>query len=90
VDWGKYATAIAIWEALNGPAPSPVEPGSRTGLRLAPRFVEWMQGLPAGWATDLTGVSRRGIFRLLGNTVVPHQAVAALRLLEARREVIGR
>ncbi|WP_336214415.1 hypothetical protein [Nonomuraea sp. LPB2021202275-12-8] len=89
MDWGKYATAIAIWEALNGPAPEPVEPGAKTGLRLAPRFVEWMQGLRPGWATGL-GMSRRAIFRLLGNTVVPQQATAALQLLEARREVVRR
>ncbi|MEV4806780.1 hypothetical protein AB0K18_42870 [Nonomuraea sp. NPDC049421] len=85
MDWGKYATAIAVWEALNGPAPAPVEPGARTGLRLSPRFVEWMQGLRSGWATSLEGMSRRGVFRLLGNTVVPQQSVAALQLLDARR-----
>lgn len=89
VDWGKYATAIAIWEALTGPAPAPVEPGAKTGMRLAPRFVEWMQGLAPGWATALE-MSRRGIFRLLGNTVVPQQATAALQHLNKLRKAVGR
>lgn len=35
-------------------------------------------GLPAGWVTDVPGVSRNDALRLLGNGVVPQQAQAAV------------
>ncbi len=44
--------------------------------RLSPDFVEWMQGLPAGW-TDVAGVTRADRLRALGNCVVPLQAMVA-------------
>lgn len=88
VEWGEYEPAIRLWEVVSGPVPAPVEPGLKTGLRLAPGFVEWMQGLRPGWVTDL-GFSRRAAFRLLGNTVVPQQAVAALQVLDARRRGVS-
>lgn len=47
--WGPYAAAITRWETLTRPAPDPVDAHGR----LQPRFVEWMQGLPHGWVTDL-------------------------------------
>ena len=81
LSWGIYGPAIARWETILGrPAPRPTEPG-RTGERLSPRFVEWMQGLPDGWVTDVPGLSRNAQLKALGNGVVPAQAVAALRLL---------
>ena len=43
-----------------------------------------MQGLPAGWVTDVPGLSRNAMLRLLGNGVVPQQAELALRLLLPR------
>jgi DNA (cytosine-5)-methyltransferase 1 len=55
--------------------------GPKGGTRLAPEFVEWMQGLPAGWVTDVPEVSWRQQLTLLGNGVVPMQAAAALSLL---------
>jgi DNA (cytosine-5)-methyltransferase 1 len=80
-DWGPYGPAIARWEAVTGrQAPRPTEPG-RTGERLSPRFVEWMQGLPDGWVTDVPGLSRNAQLKALGNGVVPAQAELALRLL---------
>jgi DNA (cytosine-5)-methyltransferase 1 len=76
-DWGPYLPAVARWgRALGRPAPSPWEP---SGLR--PRFLEWMMGLPEGWAEAATPVAQR---RLLGNAVVPAQAACALRGLLAR------
>lgn len=43
-----------------------------------PELVEWMMGLPVGW-TD--GVKRTHRLRMLGNAVVPAQALLAMRLL---------
>lgn len=40
--------------------------------------------LDAGWVTDVPGLSRSAMLRLLGNGVVPPQAAYALRLLLAR------
>lgn len=80
-DWGKYAPAIARWEAvIEREAPPPTESG-RSGMRLSPRFVEWMQGLPEGWVCDVPGLSRNQQLELLGNGVVPQQAVLAMSLL---------
>ena len=80
VDWGAYTEAIRRWERVTRPAPTPTEPG-KIGPRLSPRFVEWMQGLPAGWVTDVPGLSRNEQLKALGNGVVPQQAAEALRLL---------
>jgi DNA (cytosine-5)-methyltransferase 1 len=79
--WGQYAPAIARWETVLGrPAPDPTEPNTKGQPRLSPRFVEWMQGLPAGHVTDHT--SRTEALRGLGNGVVPQQcAVAVTQLL---------
>jgi len=53
VDWGIYAPAVERWAAILGrPAPAPTEPGRAGQPRLSPAFVQWMQGLPAGWVTD--------------------------------------
>lgn len=57
-----------------GPAPHPVDDKGR----LAPPFVEWMMGFPAGHTDDM---SRTQALKALGNAVVPHQAVAALEML---------
>ncbi len=79
-EWGKYAATVARSEAIHGPAPAPTEPG-RNGPRLSPRFVEWMMMLPAGWVTDIPGLTRVQQLHALGNGVVPPQAAAALRWL---------
>jgi DNA (cytosine-5)-methyltransferase 1 len=39
-----------------------------------------MMGLPAGWVTDLP-LTRAAQMRLLGNGVVPQQAIRAFRVL---------
>jgi DNA (cytosine-5)-methyltransferase 1 len=41
-------------------------------------FVEWLMGLPAGWVTDVPGLTSNQRLRLLGNGVVPQQGAAAL------------
>lgn len=41
-------------------------------------------GLPAGWVTDVPGLSRTQMLRLLGNGVVPRQGTAALTALWER------
>lgn len=38
-------------------------------------------GLPAGWVTDVPGLSRNEQLKALGNGVVPAQAAEALRIL---------
>ncbi|SIK87485.1 DNA cytosine methyltransferase [Mycobacteroides abscessus] len=75
--WGKYAPAIRRWEAITRDAPSPTEPGAKGNPRLAARFSEWMQGWPLGWVTAVP-ISRSAMLRIIGNGVVPQQAVAAL------------
>ena len=82
--WGKYAEAVARWEAITRPAPEPTEIGPRGGQRLAPAFVEWMMGLPEGHVTDpKLRLSRNGQLKLCGNGVVPQQAEFAIRGLLA-------
>jgi DNA (cytosine-5)-methyltransferase 1 len=58
------------------PAPHPVDDKGR----LAPSFVEWMQGFPAGWSD---GMTRTQALKALGNSVVPQQAILALSMLGA-------
>lgn len=59
-----------------GPAPMPLDDRNR----LAPSFVEWMMGFPAGW-TD--GMTRTQALKALGNAVVPPQGALAIgRLFE--------
>lgn len=80
-DWGPFLAAVRRWEAVLGrPAPAPAEEGPK-GTRLAPRFVEWMMGLPDGWVTDVPGLTYRQQLRALGNGVVPQQAAHALRVM---------
>lgn len=40
-------------------------------------------GLPAGWVTDIPGITHNDQLRMLGNGVVPQQAMAALSYLLA-------
>jgi DNA (cytosine-5)-methyltransferase 1 len=61
-------------------APKPTVRGMR---RLSADFVEWMMGLPDGWVTATEGLSRAAQLRLLGNSVVPHQAARVLDILLA-------
>jgi len=75
--WGPYGAAVARWEQLTRPAPAPTDDRGR----LRPAFVEWMQGVPAGWVTATEGLGRPAQLTALGNGVVPQQATRALQLL---------
>lgn len=81
VDWGDYGPAVRRWEQLTRPAPVPWETSRSGGRRLSAKFSEWLMGLPAGWVTDVPGLSRNEQLKALGNGVVPAQAAEALRLL---------
>ena len=78
--WGQYAAAIARAEqAIGRPAPPPTEIGPKGAPRLSPRFVEFLMILPEGWVTDVAGLTRNELLKMLGNGVVPAQCAAALR-----------
>lgn len=80
---GDYGPAIARWERITGqPAPPATVVTSRGGRTLSAGFVEWMMGLPVGWVTDV--VPNRHALRVLGNGVVPQQALRALSVLTGR------
>lgn len=82
--WGHYAGAIRRWEHLSGrPAPAPAVLNHDGQLRPAPRFVEWLMGLPDGWLTDPDlELSSSEQLTALGNGVLPRQAVRALHVLQ--------
>lgn len=54
------------------------------GALLSPPFVEWMMGLALGHVTGAPGVSRSALLRVLGNGVVPPQALLAVEFLLTR------
>lgn len=78
-DWGEYEPAIRRWEKVLGrTAPAPLVQGPKGGSELSAAFEEWLMGLPAGWVTNID-VTHKQQKRMLGNGVVPQQAIAALR-----------
>jgi len=87
--FGEYAPAIQRWETVIGrTATDPTEPTGRGGThRLSPRLTEWMMGLPAGWITDVPGITRNEALKACGNGVVPQQAYAAITHMLAAIEV---
>ena len=82
-NWGRYAAGIERWEEVIGrPAPAPTELSRNNNPRLSPEFSQWLMGWPAGWVTDpAIGISRNDQLRIIGNGVVPQQAIAALTWL---------
>ncbi|UTN93662.1 DNA methyltransferase [Mycobacterium phage Yorick] len=80
-NWGKYAKAIHRWELMTRTSPAPTQQSRNGNPRLAAAFPEWMMGWPAGWVTEVPGISRNDQLRIIGNGVVPQQAAAALRWL---------
>ncbi|MFJ6720523.1 DNA cytosine methyltransferase [Streptomyces sp. NPDC091259] len=80
--WGEYAAAVRRWEdELGRPAPFPGRRGPRGGWRPSPYVTEWQQGLPAGWITDVPGITPDEMVTLAGNGVCPQQAATAYELL---------
>ncbi|MFI7468194.1 DNA cytosine methyltransferase [Nonomuraea sp. NPDC049646] len=94
LDWGDYAPAVRRWEeALGRPAPRPTQPGRSGRDQLAPRFSEWMMGLPEGHVTAIPrpeGMSlpgyRNAQLKVIGGGVVPQQAAYAFRVLMQRAQ----
>lgn len=79
--WGAYEPAIRRWKhTLGRVAPAPTELSARAKPQLSPVFVEWMMGLPQGWVTD-HDLSRADQLKMLGNGVVPQQALRALQVM---------
>ncbi|MEU0764811.1 DNA cytosine methyltransferase [Streptomyces microflavus] len=76
--WGDRADRIRAWESVvRRPAPRPAEMDHRGRLLLSAPFGEWLMGLPAGWVTDIGGLTRTEQLQLIGNGVVPDQAYTA-------------
>jgi hypothetical protein len=92
--WAEYLPAILRWTKItHAGAPVPVELNRNGKYRIAARFSEWMMGWPTGWVTDLITTnrsllkegmtSRTQAMRMIGNGVVPQQAVMAIDALMA-------
>ena len=82
----KYQPAIRRWERVLGrPAPPMTEPGQHGQPVLSRRFDEWLMGLPEGYVADVP-MRRTEAVRMLGNGVVPQQALRALEWLLDRQE----
>jgi len=81
-DFAEYQPVIDRWtDTIGRPATYPVLTGPQGAPVNSPRFVEWMMGLPAGWVTDVPGLSVQEMLQLLGNGVVPQQAAYAISQL---------
>ena len=79
--WGEYEPAIRRWEFVTRPAPEPTKLNSKGNPKLSDEFDEWLMGYPAGWITDVPGVTWNEALKACGNGVVPQQGAAALRWL---------
>lgn len=81
-DFAEFGPVIDRWTEVVGRAPTyPVLTGAKGAPINSPRFVEWMMGLPAGWVTDVPGLSVVDMLQMLGNGVVPQQAAYAIAKL---------
>lgn len=78
----QYAEAIAHQEHVTGvPSPEPTVPNRNGREKLNPAFVEWMMMLPPGYVTEVPDITDTEALMLLGNGVVPPQAVLTLESL---------
>lgn len=81
-NFAEFQPVIDRWTETIGRAPTyPVLTGPQGAPVNSPRFVEWMMGLPAGWVTDVDGLSVADMLALLGNGVCPQQAALAITRL---------
>lgn len=81
-DFAEFQPVIDRWtETIGRPPTYPVLTGRQGAPVNSPRFVEWMMGLPAGWVTDVDGLSVADMLELLGNGVCPQQAALAITRL---------
>lgn len=87
-DGRDYGPAVTRWTRITGHRPPwPVALAPRGGMRLNPRFVEWMMGHVPGWITDVPGLKRTDMFKVIGGGVVQLQAEAAFQeLLDDTRD----
>lgn len=85
-EWGKYTGAIERWATVSGEYPPAHVEGDPPAV--SPGFVEWMMGLPRGWVSEVKGITREAMFRVLGNGVMPQQAERGIRLLLGRVEML--
>jgi DNA (cytosine-5)-methyltransferase 1 len=79
--WGEYGPAILRWELITRPAPEPTKLNSKGNPKLSDEFDEWLMGYPAGWITDVPGVTWNEALKACGNGVVPQQGADAVRWL---------
>ncbi|MEV7034562.1 hypothetical protein AB0N99_30575 [Streptomyces sp. NPDC093272] len=80
-DGVDYGPAVRRWESiLDRPAPEPTERTKGGGRGLSARFVEWMQGAPKGWITDID-IPRAQQIKIGGNGAMTRQAVEGYRRL---------
>lgn len=78
-----YLQMVARRKAGEDKRPVGFRGSLRPSRQLAPRFVEWMVGLPEGHVTAVPGLSRNEQLKLLGGIVVPQQgAIAVAHLLD--------
>ncbi len=85
--WNEFGPAVRRWELLlRRPAPVPIEFGPRGGLKLRARFGEWMMGLPEGWVTNVSDLTRAEQIARIGNGACPQQAFTAYRWLKCANE----
>ena len=79
-DWKIYEPAIERWaEIIGRECPKLVvlisgEGRTKSERRMAPEFLEWMMGFPAGWTSSMPVDDA---LAALGNAVVPQQGRAA-------------
>lgn len=81
-DFAEFGPVIQRWAEVVGRPPTyPVLTGPQGAPVNSPRFVEWMMGLPAGWVTDVPGLTVTEMLQMLGNGVCPQQAALAITQL---------
>lgn len=81
--FGEYQGRVRYWEDVTGVlAPIPSRLPNKGRYNISSKFSEWMMGIPEGWVTgDDLGLSNRQQLKIIGNAVVPLQALLALQEL---------